>query len=217
MLFCRICKTDLPFRDFSPYQQKNKYSRCKKCVNRLSNEWARNNPEKANAKSARHRAKVGLPTYNARMRAFQKKNYPKIKAKVFDHYGWQCACCGEACRTFLQIDHIHNNGAQHRKELGMSAGTSFYYWLINNNFPDSYQTLCVNCNWGKLQNNGICPHKDLMKHPDQDHADEVHEIHHPVGHGLLDTRRDLHNRSPHAMNTPVVGSQTPTMDPTQSY
>jgi hypothetical protein len=58
-----------------------------------------------------------------------------------------------------------------------------------------------------------------MMHPDQDTPDEVHHIAHPMGHGLLDSRRDLHNRSPHAANTPVVGSQPqqPAMDPTQSY
>lgn len=44
-----------------------------------------------------------------------------------------------------------------------------------------------------------------MKHPDQHTADEVHEFPHPQGHGMLDTRRDLHNRSPHAANTPMVG------------
>jgi hypothetical protein len=159
-LLCRLCKTDLPIDSFSPYQQKNKYSRCKPCVNRKSCEWAKKNPEKANAKSERHRKKVGLKAYNARMRTFQKKNYPKIKAKVFNHYGWQCACCGETEKLFLQIDHIHNDGAQHRKELKMSSGTAFYYWLINNSFPDDYQTLCVNCNWGKLMNGGICPHQD---------------------------------------------------------
>ena len=50
-----------------------------------------------------------------------------------------------------------------------------------------------------------------MMHPDQHTADEVHEIKKPVGHGLLDSRRDLHNRSPHAANTPIVGQ--PQMTP----
>jgi hypothetical protein len=49
-------------------------------------------------------------------------------------------------------------------------------------------------------------------HPDQHHPDEVHEIKKPHGHGLLDPRRDLHSRSPHSVDTPVVGA--PQMNPT---
>jgi hypothetical protein len=30
--------------------------------------------------------------------------------------------------------------------------------LVKNNFPNDFQTLCMNCNWGKRYY-GICPHK----------------------------------------------------------
>jgi hypothetical protein len=54
----------------------------------------------------------------------------------------------------LSIDHINGNGAEHRRELkrttgGSTGGHDFYRWLKNNNFPDGYQVLCMNCQFIK--------------------------------------------------------------------
>jgi hypothetical protein len=84
---------------------------------------------------------------------------------VFDHYGRKCICCGEEELLFLTLDHIDNNGAAHRKEIGTKNskhgcnGTAFYRWVVQNNYPDFLQTLCSNCNHGKHRNGGECPHK----------------------------------------------------------
>ncbi len=84
-----------------------------------------------------------------------------LKDKVFAAYGgYVCTCCGEVEKNFLQIDHIENNGAEHRKEIG----TSLYKWLKKNGFPPGFQVLCANCNWGKRQCGGTCPHR-LPKQP----------------------------------------------------
>lgn len=87
------------------------------------------------------------------------------KDKVYAAYGgYQCACCGEEIRHFLTLDHINNDGAAHRKEVfgdsRASAGShrSLYCWIIKNNFPSIFQVLCMNCNWGKRMNGGVCPH-----------------------------------------------------------
>jgi len=37
-------------------------------------------------------------------------------------------------------------GGKHRKELG---NKSIYKWLVQNNFPSGFQTLCYNCNFAK--------------------------------------------------------------------
>lgn len=82
----------------------------------------------------------------------------KRRMKVLIHYGDnppKCACCGESTYEFLAIDHVNNNGAQHRRQIGRSR---FYSWLINNNFPEGYQILCHNCNCAKGFY-GECPHK----------------------------------------------------------
>jgi len=84
----------------------------------------------------------------------------RLKDKVFAHYGMQCVCCGERSDLdFLTIDHMNNDGANHRKSLGLLSGTRFYRWLIKEDFPEGFQTLCWNCNCGKRINHGICPHK----------------------------------------------------------
>ena len=66
----------------------------------------------------------------------------------------QCSCCGELIYEFLTIDHVHNDGKDHRKKIGHNL----YDWLIKNNFPDGFQVLCMNCNWAKGKY-GLCPHQ----------------------------------------------------------
>ena len=70
------------------------------------------------------------------------------KQKVLDHYGAVCKHCGFDNILALQIDHIHNDGAEERKALGNKnfSGWRFYEHLIQNNYPEGYQTLCANCN-----------------------------------------------------------------------
>ncbi len=99
-----------------------------------------------------------------RYRDCANKYSKKVKWIVFNHYGLSCACCGESLYEFLTIDHINNDGAKQRKEIfgplhRSGAGTAIYKWLIKNNFPEGFQTLCWNCNCGKRINNGVCPHK----------------------------------------------------------
>lgn len=78
---------------------------------------------------------------------------------VFEHYGLKCVCCGESELMFLTIDHINGGGSQHRREEGFSSGQGFYHWLVKNEFPEGFQTLCMNCNLGKHRNGGVCPHR----------------------------------------------------------
>lgn len=69
--------------------------------------------------------------------------------------GYKCVCCGENGKMFLCIDHINNDGNVHRKELGK---TNIYAWLRDNEYPNGFQVLCYNCNYGKHLNGGACPH-----------------------------------------------------------
>lgn len=95
------------------------------------------------------------------LRDQKKKCRQKLKKSVMSHYGGECSCCGESELAFLTIDHIENNGSEHRKSLPdskFSTGERFYRWLRDNNYPDGFQVLCMNCNFGKHLNNGVCPH-----------------------------------------------------------
>ena len=73
----------------------------------------------------------------------------RVRAKVFTHYGGnppKCAICGFDNLLVLEIDHINNNGYEHRKEEKLRCGRQTYAWLIKNNYPKGYQVLCANCN-----------------------------------------------------------------------
>jgi Zn finger protein HypA/HybF involved in hydrogenase expression len=84
-----------------------------------------------------------------------------LKKQVFAAYGgYRCACCGETEPLFLCIDHINNDGAEHRRQLGVGrrGGNDTYHWLKKQGFPPGFQVLCHNCNIGKHLNKGVCPH-----------------------------------------------------------
>lgn len=99
---------------------------------------------------------------------YARKKRVERKAKGLQAYGGQCVCCGESNPVFLTIDHINNDGAQHREEMGYKAngrgelrigsGTTMYWWLEKNGYPDGHQVLCANCNMAK-QSLGKCPHQ----------------------------------------------------------
>lgn len=80
----------------------------------------------------------------------------EIKLRVLGEYGGRCICCGERNLEFLTIDHINNDGAQHRKKIG-NAG-AVYKWIISHDFPKDFQVLCFNCNFSKAVY-GYCPHR----------------------------------------------------------
>lgn len=79
----------------------------------------------------------------------------KLRKNIIEHYGGKCACCGETTFEFLAIDHVSGNGKEQRMATGF--GHKFYLWIISNNFPDSLQILCHNCNMSKGLY-GKCPH-----------------------------------------------------------
>lgn len=90
----------------------------------------------------------------------------KLKAEVMLAYGGQvCNCCGETTFEFLSIDHVNNDGAQHRRELGHS-GRTLYGWLKKNQYPPGFQVLCFNCNMAKGLH-GYCPHQKVKECPNR--------------------------------------------------
>ena len=85
------------------------------------------------------------------IRAQVRRRQAALRAEVFAHYGWTCACCGSS--ENLSIDHIGGDGAEHRMELygdrRAGSGARWHLWLIRKGFPDGYQTLCMRCNTSK--------------------------------------------------------------------
>lgn len=98
--------------------------------------------------------------YNKRTR----EHWRKLRIEIFDHYGWICKCCGETIKEFLSLDHIDDDGYLDKNPNGdKKSGKELYLLVKKQGFPTKYQTLCMNCNWGKKLGNGLCPHKSYGK------------------------------------------------------
>ncbi len=74
-------------------------------------------------------------------------------------YGGVCVCCGLDDERFLTIDHVFNNGNEHRRALG-GGNRRIMLEILNRGFPSEYQILCFNCNCAKSTNGGVCPHEE---------------------------------------------------------
>lgn len=92
--------------------------------------------------------------------------YIGLKDAAFGAYGgYRCVCCGEATIEFLSLDHVNGGGNAHRMSLSgtKSGGGRIYLWLKRNGYPPGYQVLCMNCNFGRSMNGGVCPHVTNIK------------------------------------------------------
>lgn len=146
MKTCTSCKIEKPISEFYAYKGRPN-AICKACKNAYS--------------AARYEAKKSIIL--AQMAA----KYSELRDEVFAAYGgYVCACCGETEPLFLTLDHVGNNGNEHRRELAgetkdyrSMTGIATYRALKKAGFPAGYQVLCSNCNHGKHRNGGVCPHQ----------------------------------------------------------
>lgn len=108
--------------------------------------------------------------YYAEIRRGNNERRWAVRDEVYRAYGgYKCACCGETEKAFLSIDHINNDGASHKRECNLTTGEQLYRWLKRHGFPDGFQVLCMNCQWGKRNNNGVCPHQVRCNdHPERE-------------------------------------------------
>lgn len=86
-------------------------------------------------------------------RAASIKLRKKYQKAVFAAYGGKCSCCGNPNHRVLQLDHVHNDGAKHRREV---VGT-MVKWAYLNNFPPTLQLLCANCHHIKTHHEKCLP------------------------------------------------------------
>ena len=137
-------------------QRKIHYEKNKDKINAQRREYSKN-PEVRKRLSGQYKKwkEKNLVKFKEKSKIYKKRYDDKTKEIIFNHYGKVCVCCGESNINFLSIDHINGSGTKHRKKIKIKINN----WLINNNFPDGFQTLCFNCNWGKHINGGICPHQ----------------------------------------------------------
>jgi hypothetical protein len=134
---CARCGEDKPLAEFR-LSKGVPASYCRTCHNAYTRE--------RRAKGKRDR------TYPATAKAWRLRE----RDKAYDHYGGVCACCGEDERLFLTLDHVNNDGKEHRAK---HPGLPMYLIAKAEGYPDDLQLLCYNCNCGKARNGGVCPHR----------------------------------------------------------
>jgi hypothetical protein len=96
--------------------------------------------------------------------AYQKLYFQDLKVTALTAYGGPvCVCCTETEVAFLSLDHINGDGNKHRRQLKAQGG-HFYLKLRQRGFPTEppMQVLCMNCQFGRKHNNGVCPHQQVM-------------------------------------------------------
>jgi hypothetical protein len=112
------------------------------------------NIEKMRAKNKAQRLK-----HREKRLATQRAKSATLKLETFEAYGGaKCYCCGETQLMFLAIDHMNNDGYEHRMKI-KRQGNQLYAWLKREGFPAGYQVACHNCNHGRYLNGGLCPHQ----------------------------------------------------------
>jgi len=165
---CKKCGDEKPLAEFPKHDKGGHRHECKECQrNRIRGWEARNaDKKKVNAKASYDRLRAD-PEWrerrNAQKRVSSGNNYAaRTRDEVIAAYGGPiCACCGETEPKFLTIDHINNDGHLHRKQG--NGATNLYNHLKARKFPPGFQVLCMNCNFGKARNGGICPHKSRQE------------------------------------------------------
>lgn len=154
-LKCGINKpaSQFPTRDYGHYVAV--LSRCRECRVGDRAVFRFRNADRLNAEN-RSAWKSEDAGKRAARRASASASKRRLREEVLAAYGSRCACCGESEPCFLSVDHIHNDGVAHRKEV---PGWRLYTWLRIMGFPkDRFQLLCHNCNFSKGRY-GNCPHE----------------------------------------------------------
>ena len=152
---CKVCGERLPVAAFDGYHG----LLCRACQKDANAQRYRENRDYFRERNAGWRAEHAQPgsPYRERQKRIQQARKIEIKTIVYEHYGgFICACCGETEPIFLTIDHINNDGNQHRKETGNADSV---LWLYRNGLPPGFRVLCYNCNAGRWRNGGVCPHE----------------------------------------------------------
>lgn len=140
---CKMCKLDKPLSEY-PIDRSHSDGHktvCEPC-NIIRNQGYYQNSSQSKAKyRANHRLETNL---------YHREQCVKTKTLVMTHYSdGECSCvlCGESRLPCLTIDHINGGGTKHRRSLNIpnGGGLHFYKWLLTNNYPEGYRTLCWNC------------------------------------------------------------------------
>ncbi len=86
------------------------------------------------------------------------ERFYKCRLACWTAYGGKCVCCGTTNTKYFQLDHVNNDGSDHRHNAHIRGG-AIYTWAFRNEFPNTLQILCANCHQAKTIYGG-CTEKD---------------------------------------------------------
>ena len=131
--------------------RRERYLQYKDVIIKKVTEYKASNVEKVKKAKALYYATDGGKT-KRRVKVYK----DATKLKVISHYSnnmLKCNVCENSMYEHLTLDHLNNDGAEHRKKVifngNRHGGNSTYLWVIRNNYPDIFQILCMNCNYKK--------------------------------------------------------------------
>lgn len=137
---------------------------CKDCDRLKNKKYRLEHREELNAYLRKYshdnldKRRVYIAAHRDKFREYDRDRQRAIRDESLAHYGGRCACCGEARREFLAIDHVEGGGNKHRRENNLKSGVAFTRWLKKNGFPEGFRVLCHNCN-SAMGYYGYCPHE----------------------------------------------------------
>lgn len=110
--------------------------------------WYERNKESARKKKAAvmRRLRAESPEKYA---AQSRKAKRRLRERLLEMYGARCSLCGFSDARALTLDHVRNNGAEERRELGERG---VYLRALDGGNSDDYRIICMNCQF-------ICRHE----------------------------------------------------------
>ncbi len=160
-----FCKQELPLEMFGKNKSKKDglQASCKSCKKQEDQRYQQNHASKIkqvkhqyyleNREAVAERTALYSKANRVRANAWGAAAKQRLRLEVFARYSEDnnCVCCGFDDPRSLSIDHINDNGADHRRSIGLAGrgGYDFYRWLKQNGYPDGFQVLCSNCQFKK--------------------------------------------------------------------
>ena len=108
-------------------------------------QYKKDHPERKQKEHKRYKK-----AHPEKVKAMKKRYKEKAHLDVLNYYSdgmMECGSCEESHIEFLEIDHIHGGGSQHKEDINVDL----YRWLKTKGFPGGYQVLCSNCNTKKAR------------------------------------------------------------------
>jgi len=141
-------------------QRRQAYSETKEYARRNTQLYRMRHPDRVKAQQQKRywenrerelkRTKDYQDAHREQHRRVNNKRTVGLKTEVLTHYGpfGILKCSWPGCPIddldMLSLDHINNDGHEHRKKTKGKGGGDIYRLLVKEGFPKGFQTLCWN-------------------------------------------------------------------------